>query len=92
MKILFQLAIYGGLRKGELLALTFDDLDTATDQLHISKAATIVDGKQVCKAPKTRTSNRIISIPHFLTERIECLHRARLDFQSRVGDYWEGDN
>ena len=52
----------------------------------------MVDGKPVCKAPKTKTSNRTVSIPHFLSERLERLHRSQDAFIAQVGDYWQGDN
>lgn len=89
---LFILAIYTGLRKGELLALQWSDVDFASDIIHISKAVTIVKGKPVCKSPKTKTSNRTVSIPHFLTERLNALRLSQLEFQSQVGDYWQGNN
>lgn len=89
---MFNLAIYTGLRKGELLALQWDDIDFSSDIIHIRKSVTKVNGKQVCKTPKTRTSNRTVSIPHSLTERLSKLQQAQLEFQSQVGDYWQGDN
>lgn len=92
IRVMFNLAIYTGLRKGELLALQWDDIDFDSDIIHIRKSVTKVNGKQVCKTPKTKTSNRTVSIPHSLTERMSDLHQAQLDFQSQVGDYWQGDN
>lgn len=92
IRILFNLAIYAGLRKGELLALQWDDIDTQKDCVQIRRAVTIVDGKPVCKAPKTKTSTRTVSIPRFLSERLEQLHKAQNAFIAQVGDYWQGDN
>ena len=92
IRLLFNLAIYAGLRKGELLALQWDDVDTRKDCIQVRRAVTIVDGKPVCKAPKTKTSTRTVSIPHFLSERLEQLHEAQNAFIAQVGDYWQGDN
>lgn len=92
IRVLFNLAIYTGLRKGELLALQWSDIDYATDIIRVSKSVTLVNGKQICKAPKTRTSNRTVSIPHSLTERLRHLQQSQLDFQAQVGDYWQGDD
>lgn len=92
LQILFILAIYTGLRKGELLALQWTDIDFTADVIHVSKAITIIKGKPVCKVPKTKTSHRTVSIPHFLSERLNALRLTQLDFQSQVGDYWQGDN
>ncbi len=92
IKILFNLAIYSGLRKGELLALQWDDIDFDSDKVKVTKAVTIVNGKPVCKAPKTKTSNRAVSIPHALTKRLKALQQSRTEFISKVGDYWQGDD
>jgi len=92
VRVLFILAIYAGLRKGELLALQWDDIIFEKDVVQVTKAVTIVEGKPVCKAPKTKTSYRTISIPHFLTERLMKLKQSQDEFRSQVGDYWQGDN
>ncbi len=92
VRVLFILAIYAGLRKGELLALQWDDIIFEKDIVQVTKAVTIVEGKQVCKAPKTKTSYRTVSIPHFLTERLMRLKQAQDKFRSQVGDYWQGDH
>lgn len=92
VRILFILAIYTGLRKGELLALQWDDINFGTGVVQVSKAVTIVGGKPVCKSPKTKTSHRSVSIPHFLTERLANLKHFQDKFRSQVGDYWQGNN
>ena len=57
------------LRNSEIYALTMDDLDG--DQLTINKALVRSDHGYVLKeTPKTDASNRVITIPHELAERI----------------------
>lgn len=90
IRVLFQLAIYTGLRKGEILALEFSDVDSNADTISITKTATVVNGEQVCKQPKTKMSARTITIPHELTQRILALKRSREQFASAVGDFWRG--
>jgi len=92
IRILFNLAIYTGLRKGELLALQWEDINCHDDLVQVRKSVTMVGGRPVCKAPKTKTSTRTVSIPHFLSERLEQLHESQDDFKAKVGDYWQGDN
>lgn len=91
LRILFNLAIYTGLRKGELLALQWEDIDCHKDLIQVRKSVTMVGGKPVCKAPKTKTSTRTVSIPHFLSKRLEQLHKSQDAFIAQVGDYWQGD-
>lgn len=90
LRVLFNLAIYAGLRKGELLALEWSDVDFENDTVTVSKAVSVVAGKQITKEPKTKTSRRTVSIPHFLTQRIKALRRERLKYRLMLGDYWQG--
>lgn len=92
IRVLFILAIYAGLRKGELLALEWSDIDFEADTVRVSKAVSVVAGKQITKAPKTKNSNRTVSIPHFLTLRLKSLKTSQLAYRLSVGDYWQGDN
>lgn len=90
IRVLFNLAIYGGLRKGELLALEWSDIDFDNDTVTVSKAVSVVAGEQITKEPKTKTSRRTVSIPHFLTQRIKVMKHERLKYQLSIGDYWQG--
>lgn len=92
VRILFILAIYTGLRKRELLALQWSDINFGTDTIRVSKSITIVDGKPKCKAPKTKTSYRTISVPHFIVERLMHLKEIQNDLCLQVKDLWHGDN
>jgi len=90
LRVLFNLAIYAGLRKGELLALEWSDIDFDNDTVSVSKAVSVVAGEQITKAPKTKNSRRVVSIPHFLTKRLRELRTARLRYRLSLGDYWKG--
>ena len=90
LRVLFNLAIYGGLRKGELLALEWSDIDFEADTVSITKSVTVVAGKQLTKEPKTKTSFRTVAIPHFLTQRIKQMKTERTRYRLSLGDYWRG--
>lgn len=90
LRVLFNLAIFGGLRKGELLALEWSDIDFENDTVSITKSVTVVAGKQLTKVPKTKTSNRKVTIPHFLTQRIKQMKTDRTRYRLSLGDYWQG--
>lgn len=90
LRVLFNLAIYAGLRKGELLALEWSDIDFDNDTISVTKAVTVVNGEQVTKCPKTKTSRRVVSIPHFLTQRLRALKAERIRYRLSLGDYWQG--
>lgn len=62
------LCLYTGLRIGELLALTWDDINLKSGILTVSKTAIqlAINGKFgiIVDKPKTKTSNREIPLPH----------------------------
>jgi integrase len=45
LEALYVLALMTGLRRGELLALRWDDIDFGSRQLHVRRAMQRVDGK-----------------------------------------------
>lgn len=57
---------WSGMRIGELLALTWDDIDFDNETISISKTLYLVNGKQTITTPKTVTSNRTIVMPNFI--------------------------
>lgn len=92
LKVLFTLAIYSGLRKGEILALTWDDVDFENNTVAVTKAAAVVGGQQIVKVPKTRNSYRLISIPRSITQQLQQWKLEQTRYRLKVGAYWQGDN
>ena len=90
--ILLNLAIYGGFRKGELLALRFSDVDYENCTVRIAKSVTVIAGEQVCKEPKTRNSACTVSVPKALVERISELRATQNEDEAYFGDAWEGQD
>lgn len=60
---MFYLELVSGVRKGELVALLWDDLDPASRTISVSKQAAVRNGEITISRPKTETSIRRISIP-----------------------------
>lgn len=89
-RVLYNLAIYTGLRKGELLALEWSDIDFDNNTVKVSKACSLVAGEQITKCPKTKNSNRTVSIPSFLTRRLKAMKISRIAYRLSLGDYWQG--
>lgn len=65
--IAFLTLYWTGMRLGELLALTFQDLDFEKRTISISKSYQRIDRRDVITPPKTPKSKRVISIPEFLS-------------------------
>ena len=84
---LFLLDLTTGMRRGELLALRWDDLDFATGKLRIDKQICPVGGKLIVSEPKTRAANRTIILPPAMLEVLAEYKKgifSDLMFPSRV--------
>jgi integrase len=60
--VLFHLLIYTGARKGELLALTWDDIDFEATSIRLAKTLFHSEGEFIIQTPKTAKSKRLISL------------------------------
>lgn len=68
---MFEILYYTGMREGELLALTLNDIDFKNNLININKTYYRIKGKDLINPPKTESSERIVDIPEFLTEEIK---------------------
>lgn len=68
----FLVLYYTGMRIGELMALTFADIDLKAGTISINKTYHKINGRTVITPPKTEKGNRTITIPRFLCV---CLDR-----------------
>jgi integrase len=73
---LFYLGLYTGMRKGEMLALRWQDIDLAGQKIHVRHSLYRENGVFKLKEPKSRSGRRIIPIPAQLVE-VLAMHQAR---------------
>lgn len=73
----FMTLYYTGMREGELLALTPEDIDLEKQTIRINKSFQRLGGKDVITTPKTPKSNRVVTIPKVLCECLQS-YMARL--------------
>ncbi len=67
----FEMLYWCGIREGELLALTPADFDFDNETVRINKSYQRLNGQDIITTPKTKKSNRIITMPQFLCEEIQ---------------------
>lgn len=91
-KIFFYLALFGGLRRGELLALTWDDVDFNNNTISITKSTAYTDGQVITKSPKNKSSIRTISIPGAIIDMLKKYRKEQQELRLSLGDQWQGDN
>ena len=67
---IFEILYYTGMREGELLALTLNDIDFKNNKIFITKTYYRITGKDLINDTKTEDSERIVDLPEFLTQEI----------------------
>jgi len=90
--VFFQLALFCGLRRGELIALTWSDIDFNAKAINVSKSTDLVNGKPYTKAPRSKSSIRIVSILESVIELLRKYRKEQLEYRLMIGNQWQGDN
>ena len=70
----FYLELTTGLRRGELLALQWTDLDVESKTLSITKQVNRINGELVVSPPKTRNSVRTLALPQQAVDLLIAEH------------------
>ena len=91
LKVLFYLATYTGLRRGEALALTWDDIDFENRTIDITKSIEQDKSKGTSKCTKTASSNRVVKVPQICIDLLLQLESEREEYKKVMQDRWKGD-
>lgn len=75
--------LYSGLRRGELLALRWSDIDFELEQIHVQRAMYWEVNQPRLKQPKTEAGKRIVPL---LIPLVECLNPPKKDGYVFAGD------
>ena len=78
---LFLLELCTGMRRGEIVALQWDDLNMQTGELHICRQATTVHGNIHICAPKTKSSIRTVILPPDIVKILA-------EYKKRINSQW----
>ncbi|NSM92245.1 site-specific integrase [Enterococcus faecalis] len=71
LKVFYQFAFFTGMRAGEMIALTWSDIDFYNQTVRINKSAKLINGNYVTTTPKTESSNRYITINTKITAMLK---------------------
>ncbi len=91
-------ALGTGLRSGELLALSWEDIDLRKRTLRVRKALSRTRSGYVLKEPKTEHSRRSVALPDFAVKALEEFRERKSKslehpvFSTREGNYLDRKN
>lgn len=86
---LWWLVALTGLRRGEITALRWSDLDLDAGTLTVHEQVVVVDGQDIVGPPKSASSRRTIALDKITTRLFTCLwrgHRRRVTATGRNHD------
>lgn len=80
-----------GLRRGEALALRWDDVDLSTGRLRVRGTLARIDGALTVTEPKTERSRRVVPLPRPLVELLRAHRIRQAEERLRAGSLWHED-
>ncbi|GAA3872442.1 hypothetical protein GCM10023084_26760 [Streptomyces lacrimifluminis] len=87
---LFELALHTGLRKGELLGLRWEDLDSAGGTASIRRTLQRTNSSGLTALPtKTKSSERRIALPTPCLHSLEQHRNRQLQEREAAGKHWQ---
>ncbi|MCR4904207.1 MAG: site-specific integrase [Butyrivibrio sp.] len=89
-KVYFYLALYGGFRRSELLALTWNDIDFDENSISINKAITNVKAGQKVKDTKSSAGVRKINLPDVCFKLLRLWYKEQKSLSVKLGTMWTG--
>ncbi len=87
IELIIHLALLTGIRRGEMAALLWDDVNFSEGYISINKSRIVVDGKEYTKEPKTSAGKRRIYIPQTLIEVLKKYKERYDENKSRSKDF-----
>ena len=72
-KVAYELALFCGLRRSEILGLTEDSIDTTFKWVKVRQTRHTINGENIIQGTKTATSRRELAVPDFVIEDIKTL-------------------
>jgi integrase len=91
LRIGIMLTLFTGMRKGELMGLSWDDVDFDNNTLSINKTRQYTaDFGSYTDTPKTRTSVRKVSFPQECAILLKDLQLHQIKQRLKAGSKWEG--
>lgn len=88
----FLLAIYTGMRRGELLGLKWSDIDLENKTIHVQRSLAYIPQKgYIITSTKTRNSNRIIPISDLVVNELIKYRTQQEIWKEQLGELYQDE-
>lgn len=88
--ITFLLAIYTGMRRGEILGLKWNDIDFEKKIIRVQRSLSHVPKKgYILTTPKTKKSLRQVPVPDFILNELNTHKELQEKWKKRLGDQFQ---
>jgi integrase len=88
-KALYVCALTVGLRRGELLGLSWQDIDFEAGTLTVRQTVLSIDGRIIVAAPKTDRSRRTVPVPEQTLALLRAHRRRQAEQRLSAGQRWQ---
>jgi integrase len=92
LEALFVTALATGLRQGELLGLSWKDVELDARTLTVRTALQRVDGRLTLVQPKSAAGRRTVTLPAFAIAALRDHRKRQLEERLAAGPYWAANN
>lgn len=88
-KVAISIALFGGLRNGEIMGLNWEDYDPDKKTISIKRTRLVKTGGGIYEdTPKTEKSVRVITLPTEVTTLLDALRLQQMKLQLQLGSKW----
>lgn len=89
----FFLAIYTGMRRGEILGLKWSDIDFVNKTIHVERSLAYIPKKgYILTSTKTRKSNRIIPISDMVVKALVNYRKQQEIWKEQLGEQYQEED
>ena len=89
-RVFFTLAIFSGMRRGEILALTWEDVDFTARTISITKSIGKAGKDTYIKGTKTAAGIRTLTLPPEVFRKLSIWKREQMTACLKLGTAWAG--